>query len=260
MEMTTEDKIRIIISDDDPAAVELLHKGLKAYPWAEVVATTSEGAEATVNLIESCNPDLIFLDIELGPEVSGLDVIRGMGDSERSNIKIVFYSSYRKYLLQAIRLDAFDFLLKPFDPEELAIIMNRYRHDGMRSPGMLPELQRALKSSSDVRALSITTITNDKLILAPHKIVFFKYDSERKLWEVVLDDFKRIILKRHTKAETILNFGPDFIRTHKTYIINIMYLGMISNAECTLVPPYDTMEIRISKAYKRQLLDRFYDL
>lgn len=257
--LPSEQQVKVMIVDDELAAVDILKKGLKDYPWVEVCATASCCDEA-LSLIETHRPDLLFLDIELN-EDSGLDVLRGLRLQESLGMKVVFYSSYRRYLLQAIRLDAFDFLLKPYDPDELSLIMNRYRMCMGTLQHENAELEMALKAAKDARALSITTITNDKLIIAPHKIVLFKYDSERKLWEVVLNDFKRIILKRHTKAETILNFGTDFIRTHKTYIINITYLGIISSSECQLIPPYDRIEeVKISKSYKRQLLERFYDL
>lgn len=259
MQTTTDEKVKIMIVDDDKASIDVLCCGLEAYPWAEVCATasTSDGA---LQALDRQRPDILFLDIELN-EDSGLDVVRGLHPSENDGMKIVFYSSYRKYLMQAIRLDAFDFLLKPFDPDELSIIMNRYLMMRNRVQAQVPELHKALHMAKDVRALSITTLTNDKMILAPHKIVLFKYDSERKIWEVLLDDFRRIILKRHTTAETILNFGNDFIRTHKSFIINITYLGIISNNDCTLIPPFDTIsDIKISKSYKRQLLERFYDL
>lgn len=255
------EKVRVAVVDDDRPSVDVLLHGLAEYPWAEVCATGAT-SEDCMDIIGSVCPDILFIDIELN-EDSAFDVLSAIDFDGRKKPKIVFYSSYRRYLLQAIRVHAFDFLLKPFDPEELALIMNRYRL-GLRrerETAEAPQIPRQLPGLKDPRALAITTITNDRMILAPHKIVLFKYDSERKLWEVVLDDFQHIILKRHTTAETILNYGPDFIRTHKAYIINITYLGIISSTECSLIPPYDRIsDIKISKAYKRRLLERFYDL
>ena len=99
------------------------------------------------------------------------------------------------------------------------------------------------------------------MILFPKDIVFFRYDTDRKLWEVVLNTLQHIILKRNTTADTILKYGPQFVRTHKSYIVNEAYISMISGNECRLVPPYhDLSPIKISKVYRAQLLDLFYDL
>lgn len=99
------------------------------------------------------------------------------------------------------------------------------------------------------------------MILFPRDVVFFRYDTNRKLWEVVLSTLQHIILKRNTTADTILNYGPQFVRTHKSCIVNIGFISMISGNECRLVPPYDNItDIKISKVYRPQLLDMFYDL
>ena len=119
----------------------------------------------------------------------------------------------------------------------------------------------SIPSPSPMQSILITTITNDKLIVRAENIGFFKYDSERKLWKVILNNLQHFILKHQTTADTILNYAPEFIQIHKSYIININYLYMISENSCTLLPPFNKVsELRVSKVYKKKLLDRFYDL
>lgn len=109
--------------------------------------------------------------------------------------------------------------------------------------------------------ISVTSVTNDRIILFPKDIVFFRYDAGRKLWTAVLATMKHIVLKKNTKAETILNYGRQFVRTHKGYIVNIGYVAMISNNTCHLLPPYDKItDIKISKSFRTQLFNSFYDL
>jgi two-component system LytT family response regulator len=257
------ERIRVAVIDDDAAAVKILCKALKSYPEVAVCATATDLVTAR-RLIEDERPDLVFLDIEFpDADRSGLDLMNR--DSILApETEVVFYTSYSRYLIQALRMQAFDFLLKPFDEEELRIIMNRYRlqrRNGSRREAGGASLPLPSRQVNESKPLAITTVTNDKVIVPPSEIIFFKYDSERKVWEVVLSNLQRHILKRHTTAEAILNYGPDFIRTHKTYIVNVAYLGMITSQNCTLLPPYDNItEIKISKAYRRSLLDRFYDL
>lgn len=256
---TSPQKVKVIIIDDDPASVEVLAMRLKDYEWATVVGTAPTVEEGKV-LIDKLLPDIIFLDIEFNGE-SGLEIAEMLRTRMQSGMKTVFYTSYRKYLIQALRLEAFDFLLKPFDSRELSVIMNRYLIDKERDDKCIEAAQAIPAYSQTSTPLSITTITNDRLILPPSRIVFFKYDSERKIWEVVLDNLKRVILKKQTTSDTIISYGSDFVRTHKAYIVNVRYISMLSGPNCILIPPYDRLEeIKISKTYRHELLARFYDL
>ncbi|MDE7160193.1 MAG: LytTR family DNA-binding domain-containing protein [Muribaculaceae bacterium] len=256
--------VRVVIIDDDIAAIKVLENALRIFgPRVEICGTASTLAEGRAIISEEM-PDIAFIDIEFPDESeTGLDLV-GLDRKYGGNMEVVFYTSYNKYLINALRLQAFDFLLKPVDTEELRIIMRRYMMERGRAPQTAiytPGLLGAARDRSDARALAITTVTNDRIIVSPSSIIFFKYDSDRKVWEVVMSNLQRHILKRHTTADVILNYGPDFIRTHQIYIVNVAYLGMITNNSCTLLPPYnDITEIKISKSFRRQLLDRFYDL
>lgn len=255
--------LRIAIIDDDAGAVQALANALSPFGDKIEICGTATDLDSARTMIREVVPDMIFLDIEFPEEYeSGLDLLSLPREMD-ADIDVVFYTSYSKYLIQALRMQAFDFLLKPIDEEELSLILNRYflRRDTPARQTSFYNTIPDLHERRDTKAISITTVTNDRIIVSPSNILFFKYDSDRKLWEVVLHDLQRFILKRHTTSDIILSYGPDFIRTHQSYIVNVAYVGMITNTQCTLLPPYtDITEIKISKSFRRQLLDRFYDL
>ncbi len=255
--MNTTEPISVVIIDDDKASVDVLRETLATYPHVNLLATASNLKEGR-ELLNELNPDLVFLDIEF-PDGNGLDIFDE--DNPLPSTRFIFYTLYSKYYHEAFRLRAYDYLLKPFDPQEVDLILERYRLEGSLPGITAPEVRRNLPHRPDVLPISITTLTGERLILPPNAILFFKYDSSRKIWEAVLTTLERHILKRHTTAELILSYGPDFVRTHKAYIININYLGVLTGNECRLLPPFNEItEIKISKNYKRPLLDRFYDL
>lgn len=263
MERNNEHPVNVVIVDDDTLSAEVLARGLEDYPWVSVAATASSCSEAR-QAVDETDPELLFLDIELNDE-SAIDIIRELQEMSGGKMKIVFYTSFKKYLMQALRLDAFDFLLKPFDKEELGIIMNRFRLAKSGECASTPTPSVAISANALSKelpvALAVTNITNDRVIISADNVVFFKYDTERKIWEVVLTSMQRFILRRNTTAETILKYSNLFARTHKSYIVNISFVGMISGNECRLVPPFDKIDgIKISKIYRRGLLDRFYDI
>lgn len=248
------EKIRIAVIDDDIPSVQLLTEALAMHPDTEVVAVAHD-LESGTDLVLDSDPDILFLDMAF-PGANGLEWLESTYLPR--HIKVVFYTCYQRYIHDALSQHVFDFLLKPFDPGELEIILARYREEG--SPrGITMHPQPVVQSIP--KALAVTTVTNSKMIIVPAEIVYFRYISERKLWECVLANMKRFLLKRQTTAEMIMSYGPDFVRTHKRFIVNVRYIGVLSGEDCLLLPPYDGItEIKISKNYRRELMDRFYDI
>lgn len=250
-------ELRVVIIDDDRPSIDVLADALGACAGVKIVGTARTLREGRT-LIESKRPDLVFLDIEL-PDGSGLDLFSA--GKEYPGTRFVFYTVYSKYFHEAFRLRAYDFLLKPFEPNEVRLILERCRLEEGKPGVTANEVAGCLPQRGEGQPISISIMTGEKLIVPPSAILFFKYDSDRKIWEAVMTNLQRHILKRHTTAELILSYGSDFVRTHKSYIINISYLAMLVGNECRLLPPFnDIEEIKISKNFRRALLDRFYDL
>lgn len=256
--------ITAVIIENDIIAIEMLCNELARYNWVNVAGTALNAADA-VALVESRKPQLVFLDIELD-DSSGLDLMEEMAAILPGDAKVVFYTAYSRYLINALRLQAFDFLLKPVDPDELSLIMERCRLHLQGRPlplhTPLPPPETPFRPAADTaRSFAITTFTNDRVVVAAADIVYFKYETAHKTWVAVLKNMKRYVLRRHTTAEMLTSLSSHFVRTHKTYIVNITYLAMITSGGCTLLPPYDNItEIKISRAYRRELLDCFLEL
>ncbi|MFR8836433.1 LytR/AlgR family response regulator transcription factor [Bacteroides nordii] len=246
---------KVIIIDDDKPSVTVLANELKVYQDVVVVATAFNSHDGEQAILKH-KPQLIFLDIEL-PSINGLEFLATLRSQIDWEMNIIFYTSYEKYMLQALRMQAFDFLLKPVNPNDLLLAMNRYYVNRKNAqPSSIPSIHYPTD-----KPLLITTITNDKIILRPQNIGYFRYNSERKLWEIVLDDFRHVILKHNTTADVILNYGTEFIQIHKTYIININYLSMIQENACIMLYPFNTVtELKVSKMYRKKLFEKFYNL
>ena len=243
--------IRVVIIDDDKPSVDVLAGALRSFPQVEVVAVAcnSAGGEAA---ILTHKPQLLFLDIEL-PSINGMDFFAGIRKKVSWEMRVVFYTSYDKYLLQALRMQAFDFLLKPVDRKELERLIERY---GQEAKPLLAPV-----AGSGEKLLLITTIISDKMVLRSCNVGYFRYNSGRKVWEVILDDGRCIVLKHNTTAEIILAYGPEFVQIHKTFIINLKYLNLIQGNLCLMLPPFEHVkELKISKLYRKKLLECFYDL
>ena len=125
--MNAEDKYKVVIVDDERTAIDALRRELGAYQEFEIKGTANNGAKGKKMIME-LRPDLLFLDVEL-PDVLGLNLLSEMRDEVLWDMKVVFYTSYDKYLLQALRESAFDFLLKPFETEDLKVVIIKANTD-----------------------------------------------------------------------------------------------------------------------------------
>lgn len=85
-------------------------------PDFEVVAT-SNSPKTAIELIIKLNPDVVFLDVEM-PKMTGFDVLQELRGKVSEDMMVVFYTAFDKYMIDALRASAFDFLLKPYEEGE----------------------------------------------------------------------------------------------------------------------------------------------
>jgi two-component system LytT family response regulator len=113
--------IRAVIVEDEPHARESLREYARELSWLSIVGEAENGRDA-VRMIDSLQPDLVFLDVSL-PEASGLDVLERI--SHRPDV--VFTTAHDDHAIAAFELGALDYLLKPFGSERFAAAMARVR-------------------------------------------------------------------------------------------------------------------------------------
>ena len=110
------EEITVVIVDDEAASVRNLSNDLCVYSDVRILETTTSVEKARKIVIRQ-QPDLLFLDVEM-PKMSGLDLWQNIRADVHADMRVVFYTAYDKYVLEALRASAFDYLLKPYLPEE----------------------------------------------------------------------------------------------------------------------------------------------
>lgn len=276
-----QDKIKVVIVDDEPQSIHRLQDDLATLVDFEVIATSSSAVSAK-NLVMSMQPDVLFLDVEM-PGQTGLEVLQSLREEMPMELIVVFYSAFDKYMIEALRASAFDFLLKPYQQEELELIVGRIRQkmkDG--KDGDEKESSAALESSScpsasamasqktleltgvngllptSAKRLAIQTISG-LLMLKPDDVFSCTFDEATHLWQLKLSNGQIYKLKKQATAKTILSMSPSLAQVRQDCIINLDYLLCIENytLRCIFSPPFDQEEITVSrrcyKAVKDQL-------
>lgn len=252
--MMIDDICKVVIVDDDNEATEQLRQALSLYPDLEIMGSASCGATGR-ELILDQRPDLLFLDVEL-PDVLGFNLLDEICDEVTWDMKVVFYTAYDQYLLQALRQSAFDYLLKPFSEEELDGIVSRFRKV-MASPQDMSFASTVGGLIPTKNAFMIGTVIGFRL-LHMEEIGFFEYTKEKRQWKVTLFDQTKLNLKKHTRAEDIICYSNTFVQISQSIIININYLAIIDGKKCQLCPPFHVFEeLTVSRGFLKELQDRF---
>lgn len=247
------ERFRVVIVDDDDVSLENLDFSLRKDARFLVEGVARNGKQGK-KVITKVRPDLLFLDVEM-PDMTGMELLQDIRDSISWNMKVVFYTAYDKYMIQAIRESAFDYLLKPFEEQDLQDILERFVRQKEADSRIVPYAGTPLHAG---QTFIVFTPTNDMRALRPAEIGFFRYCSERKQWEVILSQQPPLVLRRGMTAEQIIQYSPCFVQIHQSYIINIDYLMIIKDSKCLLYPPFDKVdELLVSKKYKKELQDRF---
>lgn len=118
-----QDRIKVVIVDDELQSIHRLQDDLATLEDFEVIATSSSAVSAK-NLVMSIQPDVLFIDVEM-PGQTGFEVLQSLRDENPMELIVVFYSAFDKYMIDALRASAFDFLLKPYQQDEFELVVDR---------------------------------------------------------------------------------------------------------------------------------------
>jgi two-component system LytT family response regulator len=142
-------RLRVLVVDDEPLARTGLAQLVRQDPELECVGECADG-QAAIEAIESLKPDLVLLDVQM-PEIDGFGVIRAIG-LERMP-PVVFVTAYEEFALQAFRVHALDYLVKPFTDAALTDALERAKR------GRLQHLTERLSALVQTRQDYLTRIT-----------------------------------------------------------------------------------------------------
>lgn len=251
-------KISTAIIDDEEEFLFSLKEHLSLFPEIELQGFASNYKQAR-KILENQNLELVFMDIEM-PSKNGFELLNETRNAGNTNFKVVFYTAYDKYLMNALRELAFDYLLKPVKSEELKSVIERFKNQTHKPKNQLSF--HNLNALSEI--ISLPTPTGIRF-LEKNSIVYFECTSEsifdKKCWQAVLYDQSTLKLRTNTVAKEIIDFvGPaKFMRINPTFIVNINYFSTIefSTRICQLLPPFNKLNIVVSRSNMAEIREKF---
>jgi two-component system, LytTR family, response regulator LytT len=232
--------IRSIAIDDEPLALQLVTGYIKKTPFLEFLEAFDNPLSA-IEFMENNEVDLIYLDIQM-PDLSGTEFARIV----TGNTKIIFTTAYEKYALEGYKLDAVDYLLKPFGYDEFLTSASKARK--------LIDLEKKPETS-------VRSDNNFLFLKADYKIRRINYNEI--LYVEGLKDYIKIFLKNepkpiisHCSLKLLESKLPDssFMRIHRSFIVNLNCVSLVDRFRVVFGKEY----LPVSDQYKEKF-QKFLD-
>ena len=236
----TANRIPVFVVEDQEDCRKVFEELLVSFESIDIVGSYASAEEALKEIVKKA-PRLIFLDVEL-PRKSGFDFLE---DLKQLNYHpcIIFTTAYDKYAIQAIKHAAFDFLLKPIDPEELTLTINRFLSNTQQY-SIEDKIDHLLEHINPTK-IRFNTRQGFSLI-SPAEIVYCQADwNYTELW--LGKEKKEIITMNIGKVEKLLPDG-QFLRINRSVIVNLHFLNKLirKNRMLTLLHNGDPFIFKVS--------------
>ena len=249
----TMGRLKAIIVEDEEASRETLDNYITKYCPEVDVLGMADSVKSGLEAINKHNPDVVFLDIEM-PYGNAFDLLDSL---EEIKFEIIFVTAYRDYAIKALNLSAAYYILKPIDIDELVSavdkIIARKKEGGENFHTKI--LMDNIKSN---------TIQHKKIVL-PQMDGFEVINVNEIIRAEANDNYTNFYLtngKTFLVSKTLKHFDEllsdfDFIRTHKSHLVNLQYITKYIKGKGGQVRMTDDSYIDVSSTRKKELLERF---
>jgi two-component system LytT family response regulator len=212
-------RLRSVIIDDEETGVETLKMIIeKNFSDVKVVACTTAPIEA-IDLIEDYKPDIVFLDISM-PEMDGFELLDKLN---WKNFSLVFTTAHQEHALKAIKQNAVDYLLKPVDPDDLKIAIDKIRNELILKQEYASEVNNMPVNRIKLPAAQKLAVTSKHSVESIDPMEIISFESKSNYTLICFGDSGSILTPKILGEfeEQLCGKNHDFMRVHHSYIINL---------------------------------------
>ncbi|MBS7254170.1 LytR/AlgR family response regulator transcription factor [Flavobacterium branchiicola] len=228
--------LKCIAVDDEPLALKLVQTFINQTPFLELTASCDNAVEA-MELIREKQPDVVFLDINM-PNLTGMELARLLQEQPGPLPKIIFTTAYNHYAIEGYKVNAVDYLLKPFSYEEFLRAANKV-------------LLQSQETSNQIQ----TVTADDEFIFLKVEYQWVRISLKDILYIESLKDYVKVHLDDTQK--TVLSLislkaleeklpSTKFMRIHRSFIVCLDKINAISKNSVFI----GKTEITVGEQYK----------
>jgi two-component system, LytTR family, response regulator len=243
------EKITAILIDDELSSLQNLQQKLIEFcPDVKVIATTQKPEEAII-LIQQHKPDVIFLDIEM-PRMNGF---RMLDEINEFDFEIIFTTAYNHYAVDAIRMSAFDYLMKPIAIKDLQNAVERLaKQQQLQTKDKLGVLKNSLQNTKSQEEKIVIPTSEGMEFIAINTILHIESSSNYS--KIYFVDGKNILVTKLLKDFEEILIPYRFYRIHNSHLINLKYIEKYIRIDGGQVRLTDGTTLDIARRKKEEFL------
>ncbi|MEO9966386.1 MAG: LytTR family DNA-binding domain-containing protein [Reichenbachiella sp.] len=247
--------MRVVLIDDDATVRENLKILLSIYaPGAEVVGEAN-GVQTGLTCLKKHKPDLVLLDVEMG-DGTGFDLLAKYGELD---FKLIFVTGHNEYAIKAFKYSAIDYVLKPVDPDDLKVALEKAalsfdkQEQNLRVANLVQN-----KQSSDADQKVILKDSETVYLVLVKDIV--RCESEANYTHFFLADGRKVMVSKTLKEFDQLFEGQSFFRAHQSHLINLLHFDRYEKKEGGIVYMKDGSTLPVAVRKKDALMSALENL
>ncbi|MCB2195678.1 MAG: LytTR family DNA-binding domain-containing protein [Bacteroidetes bacterium] len=227
-------QIKCIAIDDEPLALKQISGYISKTPFLELVAGCKSAFDAMV-VLENNEVHLMFVDIQM-PDLTGIDFVKSLNKEQ----KIIFTTAYEEYALEGFKVEALDYILKPFGYEE-------FLKSATKAKAHFELLEKAA-TSNRVNNEDYLFVKADYKIQRINLTDIVYIESMREYVQIVLKDSKPVMTLMSLKSLEEKLPKKHFMRVHRSFIVNLNKIKTVERSRIIFEKKY----VPVSEQYRDQ--------
>lgn len=246
-------KLKAIIIDDEKPVVDLLEEMVDQFCDSVEVVATANSVKTGVKQIKKLDPDLIFLDINLG-DGTGFELLEQLGEQVSM---VVFITAYDEFAVKAFKFSAIDYVMKPINLSEIEAAVQKCRNQIEKenlSEKLKIFLQNMDEANSEEKKIVLKTTESIHIVKVGEII---RCESDHNYTEFYLAGGRKLLVSRTLKEYDEMLHDYCFFRTHQSHLININYISRFDKADGGELVLTDKSRVPVSKRKRDELFELF---
>ncbi len=243
--------LNAIIVEDEKHSRETLVGLLKLYCKNVNVIAEADGMMSGINAIKKHKPDVVFLDIQM-PDGSGFRLLESLDEID---FGIIFTTAFDQFAIKAIKFSAIDYLLKPIFPDDLVAAVKKAeeRQDARNTRKSVEILLENMKRP-ETEPPKIVLSTAERInVVQVQDIIRCESDNYYTLF--FFKNGSKLLVSKTLKENEELLKDYNFIRPHKSHLINVMYIKSFNKKEGGYILLTDGSRVPVSRRKKEMIVD-----
>lgn len=246
--------MKVLLVDDEVKARSVLTSHLSELGIDIEIVAEAENVAQAVKAIHKHEPDLVFLDVEM----PGQDGFKLFNYLDEIHFQVIFVTGSRDHAIEAFKVSALDYILKPIDRNELLKAVEKAkRSHTLKVSERLELLKENVASQAKLNRIALSTSESIEFV-ALEEIIYLKADGPYT--EFILSNGNTIVVSRSLGEFSFLEEDPGFLKTHRSFLVNLVQVQRYQKEDGGVIVMQNGDHVSLSRYRKDLFLQKMQQI